>query len=1169
NSVFAGIVKDHIYLTDADGGQRTIAVNPALPPAMARSGLWKVDDFDLHKELYRGKTSLLYMATDRKSGMQVALKLYRKRKLSTLNRYQVEREIRIHIQLDHVNIIKLFVAFEDEKNVYMVQEFASGGDLFEDLKRHGGSIKEKYVVRDIILPFLNALEYLHGMQVHAELRAVPNTWAYQAADSVFQGLAPAPPCEAQAPLAVLLHPQPENILLTADKVIKIADMAPEVLVCPDKRRPEENKEKAVLAYTASVRLCWLMHISWATSVIHHSSDTAQPMVARLRQAAYAVINDNGKLSSGLVQLVDAWAVGILCYELLVGYPPFENESRAATYEHIMYKEPKFPSWMTEEAKAFITTALVKNASQRPTVTELARQPLMLPYSSPAPLDQGPKRSLELPADRSPHPILAPSTPQAYSPPAAAASSPASPSSPARKLHELGAAEAGVPRPSSPSRLSARPPAVLVPEVSHQLAAHGLLDRLPEALVQASSSAPGIMSVSSYTKGSSTSLQMDEDASYPSIAAALVAPLDSPRPTSPSLLNVSHPSPGPCHSQLGSPNSASYSPLVSPTPAASSSTSHLGSKSRLGVNSLSGTGLSCHSTAPSGARGHSMGSTSTARVQPPPSLLAAEGPGAKDASHFYKPAPGVLSDDSSVPVARPGSLSGLPVSPLQAAMYNSNGGRPHMAMQRPTPTQLLEVGDADEQKPSSSKYGKLFAKMWGHGGSGKAGASSADIEAFRVQGSPGSSSGKHSAVGVLRAQPGHRNLKEELLADREQSIVVLDRNGSVIGAPTMTFKQPSAAALQALRANLASGAAALPTAADNRANLLTAKFHNDLNPVGRMTSEAVLLRHGIDRGVGRSFTGANSPTMKKMANAPLVSKIHDFVQVAREIWLHAQLAHPAVIALYAAWKDKDHIYLCMEYSTEGNVWGFMMSMSGKLNERTAVPLVLEPALSALAYLHDLGIIHRDIKPENLLMDSSFQVKIADFGLSIHQGYEVANTRLGTLDYLAPEILACPVKERPDDFKHQPQAWYTSKVDCWSMGVLAYELLTGETPFQAVSTHTRPSDLKDQVPVRFRMHAAVPCAICWTSDPSCRSSRNVECAAVTGLVHGISRLLALANKQMTPLETLARIQTAEVRFPAHLSEGAIDFISKALTRDPAARPSMQVCVQGGSGGRDGLV
>ena len=57
--------------------------------------------------------------------------------------------------------------------------------------------------------------------------------------------------------------------------------------------------------------------------------------------------------------VDAWAVGILAYELLVGYPPFEQESRAATYEHIMYKEPKFPAWMTEEAKQFISLALHK------------------------------------------------------------------------------------------------------------------------------------------------------------------------------------------------------------------------------------------------------------------------------------------------------------------------------------------------------------------------------------------------------------------------------------------------------------------------------------------------------------------------------------------------------------------------------------------------------------------------------------------------------------------------------------------------------------------------------------------------------------------------------------------------------------------------------------------
>jgi serine/threonine protein kinase len=58
------------------------------------------------------------------------------------------------------------------------------------------------------------------------------------------------------------------------------------------------------------------------------------------------------------------------------------------------------------------------------------------------------------------------------------------------------------------------------------------------------------------------------------------------------------------------------------------------------------------------------------------------------------------------------------------------------------------------------------------------------------------------------------------------------------------------------------------------------------------------------------------------------------------------------------------------------------------------------------------------------------------------------RLGTIDYLSPEILDCPVKQHPQDHKTNPQKWYTAKVDVWSMGVLAYELLVGHTPFEAV-------------------------------------------------------------------------------------------------------------------------
>ncbi len=58
------------------------------------------------------------------------------------------------------------------------------------------------------------------------------------------------------------------------------------------------------------------------------------------------------------------------------------------------------------------------------------------------------------------------------------------------------------------------------------------------------------------------------------------------------------------------------------------------------------------------------------------------------------------------------------------------------------------------------------------------------------------------------------------------------------------------------------------------------------------------------------------------------------------------------------------------------------------------------------------------------------------------------RLGTIDYLAPEILKCPSKSHPDDYKHNPDIGYTNKVDCWSIGVLAYELLVGRAPFAAV-------------------------------------------------------------------------------------------------------------------------
>jgi serine/threonine protein kinase len=89
--------------------------------------------------------------------------------------------------------------------------------------------------------------------------------------------------------------------------------------------------------------------------------------------------------------------------------------------------------------------------------------------------------------------------------------------------------------------------------------------------------------------------------------------------------------------------------------------------------------------------------------------------------------------------------------------------------------------------------------------------------------------------------------------------------------------------------------------------------------------------------------------------------------------------------------------------------------------------------ALGYCHSKHIIHRDIKPENLLLGYRGEVKIADFGWSVHAPSSRRNTLCGTLDYLPPEMI--------ENKEHD------HSVDIWALGVLTYEFLVGSPPFEA--------------------------------------------------------------------------------------------------------------------------
>lgn len=206
--------------------------------------------------------------------------------------------------------------------------------------------------------------------------------------------------------------------------------------------------------------------------------------------------------------------------------------------------------------------------------------------------------------------------------------------------------------------------------------------------------------------------------------------------------------------------------------------------------------------------------------------------------------------------------------------------------------------------------------------------------------------------------------------------------------------------------------------------------------------ALFPEYDVTEMIGRGGMGAVYRATHRKLERSVAIKVFlfrpddpEFAQrFAREARTLARLDHPHIVRVYD-FGERAHLhFLAMEYVDGLNLRE--VAASAPMPPREAMALI--PQLcDAIQFAHDRGVVHRDIKPENILLSREGQLKIADFGLAKITGTpdNIALTRtrqvMGTMNYMAPEQM-----ERPTEVDH--------RADIYSLGVVIYELLTGELP-----------------------------------------------------------------------------------------------------------------------------
>ena len=327
--------------------------------------------------------------------------------------------------------------------------------------------------------------------------------------------------------------------------------------------------------------------------------------------------------------------------------------------------------------------------------------------------------------------------------------------------------------------------------------------------------------------------------------------------------------------------------------------------------------------------------------------------------------------------------------------------------------------------------------------------------------------------------------EDSQAQRHDSVSSVERNVLAVDPGARSSHEAAKKGLFVGRANSQVGGLSLGFATEPRHHgqgsepSMTQTQRLASFPSGRTWS---LSDFRMGERVGASRLSAVYHAMHKSTGMELALKCYlrdrldafSLAQIKREVSIHAKLAHPSVVPFYGSFEDeRGNIYLLHEYARGGDVFALMNKSGGTFSEAQTCRQVIQPVASAVAYLHARGITHRDIKPENLLVsDVDAACKVTDFGFAMDFTQNQCKTRLGTTDYMAPEIVRCD-KAMRERLRAENRSGYGPEVDCWAIGVLAYECLVGAAPFEGGGTeevYARILTGKYHLPGRFTPEAA---------------------------------------------------------------------------------------------------